>query len=173
MTTITRPLLDSYLGMHIRDICLNHFDGDSHNHCAHFVGHVLRISHGKTCHRMVHRSHHVIAGASILVSDLFDISPDVHELLECPTTGEGLIFVSAPGNFRQIGSNSFRIRTIPKRHVGIYIGGTTWHYSNSRNKVVSQTTSSFMLHYPRQTNALWIGRTPSMARPVPFGVSMS
>ena len=171
--SVTQSLLDSYVGMHIRDICLNQFDGNGFNHCAHFVGHALRIGHGKTCHRMVHRSRHIIGGASILVSDLFDVTPGAHELLECPTTGQGLIFVSAPVNFEQIGSNVYRIRTIPKRHVGIYIGATMWHYSNSMQKVVSQMTSSFLAHYPRQTNALWIGELPVMARPMPFGVSVS
>jgi hypothetical protein len=173
MATVTRGDLDSFIGMHISDICLNQFDGDSHNHCAHFVGHALRIGHGKTCHRMVHRSRRIMDGASILVSDLFEITPEPHELLECPTTGQGLIFVSAPVNFQQIGSNVYRMKTVKKRHVGIYIGGTTWHYSNARRKVVSQTTATFLNHYSRQTNALWIGGLPSIARPTPFGVSIS
>ena len=173
MSTLSAGDLNSYLGMHMRDICLNQFDADNHNHCAHFVAHALRIGHGKTCHRMVHSSRRIMDGASILVSDLFDITPDLEELAVCPTTGQGLIFVSAPTSFQQIGSNAYRIKTVKKRHVGIYIGGTTWHYSNARRKVVSQTTSTFLDHYSSQTNALWIGGLPSMARPTPFGVSVS
>ncbi|MEZ5362780.1 MAG: hypothetical protein R2748_10695 [Bryobacterales bacterium] len=173
MPTLSANLLDSYLGMHIGDVCLNQFDGNEFNHCAHFVGHALRISNGKTCYRMVHSSRRIMDPATILVNDLFDVTPDTHELLECPTTGQGLIFVSAPTSFEQIGSNIHRIRSVRKRHVGIYMGGTTWHYSNARRKVVSQTTSSFLDHYRGQTNALWIGDLPSMARPIPYGVSMS
>jgi hypothetical protein len=173
MAMVTHSLLDSYVGMHIRDICLNQFDQNQFNHCAHFVGHVLRVGHGKTCYRMVHSSRRIIDAASILVSDLFAVTPNTRELTACPTTGQGLIFVSAPENFEQIGSNVHRIKDVSRRHVGIYIGGTMWHYSNLQHKVVSQDTSSFLTHYSSQTNALWIGELPVMARPMPFGVSIS
>ena len=168
---LTRPLLNSYLGMHIKDICLNQFDGNEYNHCAHFVGHVLRVGHGKTCRRMVHRSHHLIDGASILVDDLFDVSPNTRELLECSTTGEGLIYVSAPTSFEQIGSNVHRIKSVKKRHVGVYLDGTVWHYSNSQRKVVWQPVADFFNHYRRQQNALWLGDIVSSARPISFGIS--
>ena len=169
MTILNQPLLESYRGSHISEICLNRFDGNDRNHCAHFVGHVLQISHGKTCHRMVHRSHRVMDGGTILVSDLFDISPNVRELVACPTTGQGLIYVSAPGNFQQIGSNAYRIKTVRKRHVGLLLNGSVWHYKNSQNKVISQPVSQFLSHYRRQNNALWIGDLPSLSRPVAYG----
>ena len=99
MAILTQPLLETYRHAHIKDICLNQFDENHFNHCAHFVGHVLQLSHGKTCHRMVHLTHRVMDGGTILVSDLFDITPNVRELLLCPATGQGLIYVSAPTSF--------------------------------------------------------------------------
>ena len=110
-----------------------------------------------------------MSGGSILVSDLFDITPNVRELVDCPTTGQGLIYVSAPGNFEQIGSNTYRIRTVRKRHVGVLLNGFVWHYKNSRNRVVAQPVSEFLSHYRRQTNALWIGDLPAGSRPVAYG----
>ena len=169
MSILTHSLLATYRHSHISDICLNQFDGNNRNHCAHFVGHVLQLSHGKTCHRMVHRSHRVMGGGSILVSDLFDITPNVRELLSSPTTGQGLIYVSAPGSFEQIGSDSYRIKTVRKRHVGMFLDGAVWHYKNSQNRVISQPIADFLNHYRRQTNALWVGDLPSNSRPVAFG----
>lgn len=172
MAQLNRLLLDSYLGRHISEICLNGFTNDDHNHCAHFVGHVLGVGHGKTCHRMTHSFHHRHPGVSILVSDLFDVTPDCHELLDCPTTGEGLVYVSAPGNFQQIGTDAWRVRSVRKRHIGLFQAGNVWHYSNSARKVISQPMAQFLSHYPRQSNALWVGGLPRASRPRPFGVSI-
>lgn len=169
MSLLNQTLLESYRHKHISEICLNQFDGNHHNHCAHLVGHILQLSHGKTCHRMVHRSHRVMGGGSILVSDLFDITPNARELLSSPTTGQGLIYVSAPGNFEQIGSNTYRMKTVRKRHVGMLLNGMVWHYKNSQNRVISQPVSDFLRHYRRQQNALWVGDLPVSSRPVAFG----
>ncbi|WP_019668332.1 hypothetical protein [Eudoraea adriatica] len=170
MAIINQFVLYSYNGKHISDICLNKFDGDTHNHCAHFVSHVLQIGHGKTCHRMVHKSHQVMAGGSILVSDLFDITPNIRELISSQKIGQGLIYVSAPGSFSQIGSNSYRIKTVRKRHVGIFLNGKVWHYKNSKNKVISEPIFEFIRHYKKQVNALWIGDLPIQSQPVQFGM---
>lgn len=170
MATLNQYVLDSYLEKHISEICLNQFDGDGRNHCAHFVSHVLKIGSGKTCHKMVHRTHRVMPAGTILVSDLFDITPNVHELLSSQLSGQGLIYVSAPESFAQIGSDTHRIKTVKKRHVGLFLNGRVWHYKNTKNKVVSQRTSEFIHHYKKQVNALWIGDLPVRSMPVQFAM---
>jgi len=172
MTGLSSHLLESYVGQHISTICLNGFDDDAHNHCAHFVAHVLGVGHGKTCRRMTHSSRHSQPGASILVSDLFDAAPECRELLECPSNGQGLVFVSAPVNFQQIGSDAWRIRSVRKRHVGLFHNGKVWHYSNHNRRVIRKPISQFIAHFPRQSNALWVSAVPGGSRPRPFGVSV-
>ena len=44
---ITPSLLNGYLGMHIRDICLNHFDGDSFLHLSGRRGDLIKTSTGR------------------------------------------------------------------------------------------------------------------------------
>ncbi len=170
MLIINQYILDSYLGRHISDVCLNKFDGDGRNHCAHFVSHVLQICSGKTCHKMVHKSHRIMAGGTILVSDLFDITPNVHELISSCAIGQGLIYVSAPESFQKIGSNTYRIKTVKKRHVGILLNGKIFHYKNSENRVVSENVFDFIRHYKSQVNALWLGGFPAQCIPVQFGM---
>jgi len=159
-------LLKSYLGSHIGAICPNGFDADSENHCAHFVSHALGLEFGMTCARLVHRSRHHGAGANVRVQELFAACPNVRELLECPTVGTALIFVSAPTNFS---AKTHTMRNVPKKHVGILHNGVMWHYSNRERRVVSQPASQFLFHYPGQTNALWIGDLPASARPTAPG----
>ena len=47
---------------------------------------------------------------------------------------------------------------VPKKHIGIFINGTIWHYSNSQHKVVTQTPAEFIKHYPGQGFALFYGQ---------------
>ena len=51
---------------------------------------------------------------------------------------------------------------VPRKHVGIYVGGFIYHYSNSQQKVVKQTPSQFALHYPSPHNAMFYGSMPSV-----------
>lgn len=38
------------------------------------------------------------------------------------------------------------------KHVGIYLGGMVWHYSNTRRKVVVAPFSQMKNHYAGQTD---------------------
>lgn len=50
---LSRPMLDSYLGKNISEICPHGFDDADLNHCAHFVCHVMNVSAGSvTCSKM-------------------------------------------------------------------------------------------------------------------------
>jgi len=118
---------------------------------------------------MVARSHVLAPGGSILVDDLFEITPNVHEMQSCPLTGLGLIYISAPGNFVPNGHQGYKIRQVKKRHVGIFLNGNVWHYSNLDHKVIKQYIPEFIRHFKRNTDALWIGDLPNQSRPAECG----
>lgn len=160
--SISAGLLDSYVGKDIADICSNRYGSSNINHCAHFVSHVLGLEFGMTCRQLVAQSRREAPGANVRVHEIFAECPEVQELLECPTTGAALIFVSAPGNFR---GQPVAMRNVPRKHIGILFNGKVWHYSNGRDRVITQIVSDFLRHYPRQTNALWIGSLPGSASP--------
>jgi hypothetical protein len=156
----------TYEGQTMRDICPHGFDDPGTNHCAHFVAHVLQLSFGVTCARLTGKRG--TPGANVRVHEIFAECPNPKEVLACPTTGEGLIFVSAASNFR---GRPLRMRNVPKKHIGLVVDGIVWHYSNPRNKVIRQPVAEFLFHYPRQTNALWWADPPPGARAADFGTS--
>jgi len=82
--------LNSYVGQPIKEICPHGYDSSSDNHCAHFVSHVLQLGMGYTCAHARRRT----GGANIRVQELFSQCMSTREVHECPTVGEGLIFVS-------------------------------------------------------------------------------
>lgn len=164
---LTLDVLQSYHGQTIADICPHGFDDTTDNHCAHFVAHVLQLDFGMTCARLK-GMRDAPAAANVRVHEIFAECPDTREILECPTTGEGLIFVSHRTNFR---GAPVRMRNVPRKHVGIQLHGMVWHYSNTRDRVVSQSVGAFLEHYPRQQNALWWGRFPRVARVAAFATS--
>jgi hypothetical protein len=167
MAMVSLGTLLTYEGQTIRDICPHGFDASNKNHCAHFVAHVLQLTFGMTCARLV--GHAGPAGAAnVRVHELFAECPNPKEVLECPTRGSGLIFVSEAGNFR---GTPIQMRNVKKKHIGIVIDGTVWHYSNPRDRVIRQSVAEFLFHYPRQTNALWWADPPMMARPAGFATS--
>lgn len=157
---LSRLTLDTYVGRPIEQICP--FGYQAHNHCAHFVSHVLQLGVGFTC------APGQVGSACVRVQELLPQCGNVREVRECPTTGEGLIFVSEKGNFR---GSPVTIENVPKKHVGIVFNGQVWHYSNSRHKVVIQPVGEFLQHYPRQQNALWYGSLPTQCHPTTIGTS--
>lgn len=161
---LNKANLDSLVGMTIADFCPHGYAAANVNHCAHFVSHVLNLSFGMTCNRLVAGRANQAGGANIRVQEVFDKCSNVRQLLQCPLVGEGLIFVSAPSNFVQAG-NSMALRNVPKKHIGLFLGNSVWHYSNSRDRVVRQAVEEFINHYPKQANALWLGDIPAGARP--------
>jgi hypothetical protein len=157
--------LNSLLGMHIRQLCVNGYAADSDNHCAHFVSHVLNLGFGYTCSDAVAAPQRRGAGANVRVHEIFDRCPGVRALDHCPARFEGLIFVSAPGNFTTDAAGRASLRNVPKKHIGLFLDGEVWHYSNGQRQVVRQSLAQFIRHYPNQRNALWVGEIPAGAMP--------
>lgn len=152
--------LNSFLGKSMAEICPSGYADTSNNHCAHFVGHALDITAGLTCHGMTSGKKRKGEAASLRVQEIFAVCPSLAEYDNKTMAGKrGLMFVSAPSSFVTTGTKT-TIRNVPKKHIGIFLNGTIWHYSNSRNKVVTQTPAQFIKHYSGQTNALWFGTLP-------------
>jgi len=152
--------LNTYLDKHIGDLCKVGYKNNSDNHCAHFVSHVLGISSGTTCKNMVRSSE---TGASIRVHELFPLCPTVGKWSDLSTdTQIGLVFILNAGN---VNLKTKTMANVPKKHVGIFCrdsgNNKIWHYSNSKNKVVSQTPEEFSKHYSSPNNAMFWGTLPN------------
>ncbi len=140
-------------GKHIREICGNGYTSDDDNHCAHFVSHVMGFSFGATCRTMTRGS---AAAACIRVHELFAMCPAVGEWSSLATTA-CLVFVTDRSN---VDLRRKRMSNVPRKHVGIYLSGTVWHYSNAQAKVVTQVPDAFAHHYPGPRIALFWGTFP-------------
>ena len=149
LTIPSRADLRAHEGKHIRDICDNAFASDERNHCAHFVCHVLNISHGVTCARQVHRTHRRSRGAAIKVRELFHHCLEAGRWADRGSLDPCFVFIiqsSLIDLSRGRGRRHQMGRTYNK-HVGIYLGGTIWHYSNTNTRVMTATPEQFSRHY--------------------------
>jgi len=151
---ITAADLNKYLGKNISDICGNKYAQPADNHCAHFVSHAMNYSFGYTCRAATTGG--TSPGANLRVQEVFS---------RCPTVGRWadksaalvtcLVFVT--------GATHVHVATktmdnVPKKHIGIFINGTIWHYSNSHHKVVTQVPGEFIKHYPGPGIELFYGQ---------------
>jgi len=152
---ITVPELDAHLGKHIRDICGNAYAGDNDNHCAHFVSHVLGYHFGVTCQTMGNGN---VPGATLRVQELF---PRCHSVgawsLRPASLKSCLVFITRASN---VNLATRSMANVPRKHVGIFLDGFIWHYSNSQQRVVKQLPAQFAYHYPSPDNAMFFGTLP-------------
>jgi hypothetical protein len=152
---ITQQQLDAYLGKTITQICPNGYASHADNHCAHFVAHVLGYRFGVTCQMM---SRGTQPGVSIRVQEIFP---------RCPTVGVWslrpaslptcLVFITRAGD---VNLTAKVMSNVPRKHIGIFVGGSVWHYSNSQRKVVKQMPAQFAQHYAPPDNSMFYGSMP-------------
>lgn len=147
--------LDAYVGKHIGDICPCDYENDVDNHCAHFVSHAMGFAFGFTCKDMTGKGD---KGASIRVHEVFSMCPEVGEWERgvCPKPA-GLAFVTSRSN---VNLDQKRMTNVPRKHIGIFLGSTVWHYSNKRDKVVKQTIDEFRHHYTGKNITVFWGTFP-------------
>jgi hypothetical protein len=152
---ITEHQLSAFLGKSIAEICPNGFTSDAHNHSAHFVGHALGYTFGATCHLIGSRNG---PAATLRTQEIFRACPKVGVWSLRPSTlAAGLVFITRASNVNLAGKV---MANVPRKHVGIFVGGQVWHYSNSQHKVVKQTPARFSLHYAAPDNAMFYGALP-------------
>lgn len=136
--------LRPYLGKHISEICKNDYHNDADNHCAHFVSHALGFRYGFKCRDMTGKGH-ASTSANIRVHEIFARCRSVGEWSTKPADMRlCLAFVTSAAN---VNLSEKRMRNHPKKHIGVFLNGKIFHYSNSRNRVVEQSPLLYAKHY--------------------------
>jgi hypothetical protein len=124
-----------YAGHGMNEICENHFDTKGENHCAHFVSHALGIKFPVTCGDLKFSTKG--SGATIRWDELFNQLNPRGLWDNRPTDGRPLlIFVTFE---RNVINN--RMGSSPHKHVGIYINGPVYNFSNSRHVVIRSSSA--------------------------------
>lgn len=152
MATIIPPDLSTYKGKNISAICGNGYNKPGDNHCAHFVSHMMGYTFGYTCRDAGNGK---VTGANVRVHELFARCPSVGAWDDRPSElATCLVFVTAESH---VNLATKTMMNVPKKHIGICLGSTIWHYSNANHKVVTQTPEQFIHHYPGSDIALFYG----------------
>jgi hypothetical protein len=152
---ITQHQLNSYLGKSIGEICQNGYASPHDNHCAHFVAHALGYTFGITCRMMGNGRG---PAATLRVQDLFPHCGRVGAWSLRPASLTAcLVFITGASN---VNLHAKSMANVPRKHVGIFLNGFIWHYSNAQQKVVKQTPNEFSHHYPAPDNSMFFGVLP-------------
>ena len=154
MAFVTLDQLRNFEGQGIVKICDGGYTDAAYNHCAHFVSHALGYSFGFTCKGMTNKG---TSPANIRVHELFAHCPKVGLWADFKGT-QCLAFVTDASN---VNLKTKTMANVPKKHVGIYLDGTIWHYSNSKDKVVKQTPEEFAKHYAGKSITVFYGTPPA------------
>ncbi|PYX49427.1 MAG: hypothetical protein DMG79_08715 [Acidobacteria bacterium] len=149
---ITSTELNKFINKNIKQICGNSYVEPKDNHCAHFVSHVMDYEFGYTCKAAGTGK---VDGANLRVHEVFARCPSVGAWDDRPATLDPcLVFVTATSNVNVVAKT---MANVPKKHIGIFVGGTIWHYSNAQHKVITQVPGDFVHHYPGPDIALFYG----------------
>jgi hypothetical protein len=150
---LTAAELNTLLGKNISQICSNGYVNPHDNHCAHFVCHTLGYGFGYTCQAATAGK---APGANLRVHELFARCPGVGRWADKPAQlTTCLVFVTAANH---VNVPLKTMANVPKKHVGIFINGTIWHYSNAHHKVVTEQPAQFSHHYPGPGIELFYGQ---------------
>lgn len=149
--------LDALIGKNISEICLCGYTDDAHNHCAHFVSHVAGYQFGYTCFNQTGKGKREDR-ANLRVQEVFAQCGSVG-LFESKavTLTSGLIFIT---DERNVNTTTKVMENVPRKHIGFFHGDMVWHYSNSRDQVVSQVSSHFSKHYSGDRIKMFYGEFP-------------
>lgn len=146
-----------YLGMNISSLCSNSYHKSSDNHCAHFVSHVLGFRFGFKCRGMSGKGNKDDS-ASIRVHEVFSKCQKVGKWTsKLSSTKFCLAFVTSSSN---VNIKNKVMRNHPRKHIGIFLNGNIYHYSNSKNKVVKQTPAAYANHYSGNDITVYYGTMP-------------
>ena len=158
------PLADA-VGKHISHFCS--FDlgkQNLKNHCAHLVGHLLGYEFDNTCkNRTWNEKQRPEKGAAIRVNEIFNRCVDRDIWSSRPAhLSSCLLFVTHTSNMSSPGHQLVMDESSLK-HIGIWVSGAVWHYSNTADKVVQDTEAAFIqtfrqaYHRPKQTVEFYYG----------------
>lgn len=154
------PVLTEYLGKKIDQICpFSLGKDDSKNHCAHFVSHVMEYEFADTtCKNLTDADKQVAGkGAVIRVDNIFNVAAEVGPWTDRPLSLRScLIFATISGNMRKCG-HVLSMDKHPKKHIGIFLDGLVWHYSNTRDGVAKDQEKLFIIKFKH--NYITAGQT--------------
>jgi hypothetical protein len=132
--------LSETLNKTIADFCQNNFTGTAENHCAHLVCHVLELDSGYDCKTHKNGNH---PGSCLRVQELFPECPQVGNWNSAPA-GMKIVFVTDKSN---VDLPAHTMRNVPRKHVGIFSDGHVYHYSNTQDIVIRQTSTEFLARF--------------------------
>lgn len=96
---------------------------------------------------------------AIRVDDIFNIVPEYGRwtdktlyLTSC------LIFATNSGNMNP-GGHRLKMKNAPSKHIGIFIDGVVWHYSNTRDGVVKESVTIFINKFKHTPFYIKAGQT--------------
>ena len=93
--------------------------------------------------------------ANLRVQEIFPKCPSVGVWsLRPQSLSTCLVFITKASN---VNLAAKVMANVPRKHIGIYVGGFIYHYSNRRDQVVKELPSQFALHYPAPDNAMFYG----------------
>lgn len=132
--TVTKAILDAYVGKGIAELCLNNFSSAAQNHCAHFVSHALELQHGMLCGDMTRKTKGT--GASIRCDELYNRLGSRGSWDDAPGQTDGiLLFVTLSGNV-----SDTKMGNAPRKHVGIVFSGGVYNFGNTAHVVRCEPT---------------------------------
>lgn len=147
--------LEAYLGKTVVDICGKYGTvGDTFNHCAHFVSHVLglRIPGAALCSNVGDSTYTYAErnlGYCIRVNQVFNSCKNRARWSDGDLDGSCLIIATIAANIES--ESPLTIGQMSKKHIGFHVCGQVYHYSNTQDKVIKQAVSIFRNHYGAQT----------------------
>lgn len=149
--------LDEALGKSIDRICPNQFHDHGSNHCAHFVSHMADLEFSFNCKEFRGGSKQP---GNVRVHEIFAKCPKIGNFDDAPGDRPVLVFVTRKNN---VNLDTKTMGNIPQKHIGIFLGGKIYHYSNSADEVVRWTPTKFLETFERiysGTQGLFFGTIP-------------
>ncbi len=138
-----RTRAENYLGAPIDQICGNNFHSYSENHCAHFIGHLTDLDFEYSCKSYKGGNK---KGANIRVHEIFAKCPKVGLFKDLNVDVPVLVFITSKSN---VDLQKKKMANVPRKHIGIYIDGQIYHYSNTMEKVVKWSPDKFKSTFQR------------------------
>lgn len=148
--------LDTYLDKSVTDFCGKYGSvGDSENHCAHFVSHVLqlRIPGAALCSNVGGSSYSYEdrrKGYCIRVNQVFNSCSNRARWDDAALPAD-VCFVVATLEANVESEDPLTIGSMSKKHIGFYSGGWVYNYGNGADKVRRTSLADFKRHYGART----------------------
>jgi hypothetical protein len=150
-TTTLEPLL----GQTVTEFCGKYGKvADSFNHCAHFVSHVLtlRVHAAALCSNVDGSTYPYEDrrnGFCIRVNQVFNATKNRRRWTSDDKPGKCLIVATIKDNIFQ--TDPVTIGDQSKKHIGFFVNGTIYHYSNTKDRVIKQSLGDFKNHFGAAT----------------------